>query len=108
MKEQTHTRRAFIWLLIPILMVAVTILVWLLAFTMEEVPAVIALVIGLLMFSFPVVQLGCSIASIGYQVKALRNHESQAKNFVMLAVSALYIVAAALYAYQFWIGIMSV
>ena len=113
MKEKMHTRRAFIWLMIPILHIAVFFVFSLLA-TITEFPTgrsgiylLFGMIVILLMLSFPFVQIGCSIASACYQAKALRNHESKAKNFIMMVVSVLYIVAAVLFAYQLWTGIMS-
>ena len=118
---KTHTQRAFVCLMIPLIHAAAFAVVILL-FTALKLPAdhsgitsvfyaidmLLMLTAMLLILAFPVVQLGCGIRSIMHQVRALRNQESKVKNGIMMAVSILYFVAVVLYCYQLWTGIMSV
>ena len=111
---KTHTQRAFLCLMMPIIHI-VAFAVFLLLATATEFPtgrSGIYLVFGtidiLLMLTFPLVQLGSGIGSIVFQIKALNNQESKVKNGIMMAVSILYFVAVTLYCYQLWTGMMSV
>ena len=110
----THTQRAFVCLMIPIIHIAAFFVFGFLA-TITEFPTnrsgiyLVFCTIGILfMLTFPLVQLGSGIGSIVHQVKALNNQESKVKNGIMMAVSILYFVAVILYCNQLWTGMMSV
>ena len=112
--DKTYTKRAFLWLLVPICYVAVFAVLMLLA-RITEFPTqrdmiytFCVMVAILLMLAFPIVQVTTGIKSIVYQVKALRNGESKVKNCAMMAVAVVYFAAAAVYSYRIWLGIMSV
>jgi hypothetical protein len=114
---KTHTQRAFVCLMIPLIHVTAFAVIILL-FTALKFPTdhsgiesvfylvdmLLMCVIALLMLTFPVVQLGSGIRSIMHQVRALRNQESKVKNGIMMAVSIMYFVAVILYCYHFGIG----
>lgn len=114
MKNRTHTKIAFISLLFPILYVAIFLIFGFLA-TITEFPTgrsgiyiLFASIDIFLMMVFPAVQIGCSIVSIMYQIKALRNNESKVKNIVMMIVAILYFAAAIMFSHRLWLGMMSV
>ena len=114
---KTHTQRAFVCLMIPLIHAAAFAVIILL-FTAPKFPTdhsgiapvfyfvdmLLMYAMMLLMLTFPVVQLGSGIRSIIHQVRALRNQESKVKNGIMMAVSILYFVAVILYCYHFGIG----
>lgn len=111
---KTHTQRASLCLMMPIIHIVVFAL-FLLLTTATEFPtgrSGIYLVFGaitiLLMLTFPLVQLGSGIRSIVHQIKALNNQESKVRNSIMMAVSILYFVAVILYCYLLWVGMTSV
>ena len=107
---KTHTQRAFVCLMIPLIHVAAFTVVILLFTVLKSltdhsgIAPVFYLVDMLLMLTFPVVQLGSGIRSIMHQVRALRNQESKKKNGIMMAVSILYFVTVILYCYHFGTG----
>ena len=114
---KTHTQRALVCLIIPLIHVAVFAVIVLL-FAAPKFPAghsgielvfyaidmLLMLTAMLLMLAFPLVLLGCGIRSIVHQSRALRNHESKVKNGIMMAISILYFVAMILYCYKMVTG----
>ena len=114
---KTHTQRAFVCLMIPLIHVAAFAVIILL-FTALNFPTdhsgiklvfyaidmLLMLAAMFLMLAFPLVQLSCGIRSIVHQIRALRNQESKVKNGIMMAVAILYFVAVILYCYHFGIG----
>ena len=114
---KTHTQRAFVCLMIPLIHVAAFTVVILLFTVLKPltdhsgiapvfylVDMLLMYAMMLLMLTFPVVQLGCGIRSIMHQVRALRNQESKKKNGIMMAVSILYFATVILYCYHFGTG----
>ena len=91
---KTHTQRAFVCLMIPLIHVAAFTVVILLFTVLKSltdhsgiapvfylVDMLLMYAMMLLMLTFPVVQLGCGIRSIIHQVRALRNQESKKKRY---------------------------
>ena len=112
--RKTHTRQAFICILIPLLQLCVCAVFGWLA-TITEFPTgrsgiyvVFSVISIILIMSLPLEQLVCGIWSVVHQIDALRNKESKVKNYAMMAVSAVYVISAVWVMYQLWIRMMSV
>ena len=113
MKKRSHTKTAFLWLILPIIYVAAFFvslgITYLLGKDSGEWAGLISSsVSAVLMMFFPIVQISCATASAIHQIKALRAGEPRYKNLIMTFVSILYILIALLFANMLWQGMMSI
>ena len=114
MKKRSYTRTAFLYLLVPLIHLAVSFVFGFLAYLTElsanrgGIYVVFSAIATILLMLFPLMQTASSLASFIFQIKALGNKESKVKTIIMMVVSTVYLIAAILLFRQLWLGILSV
>jgi hypothetical protein len=108
------TKTAFLILLLHIVYIVLFAFFMLMA-TLLEIPCnrsgiyeffitvVIAMIVG-----YPLIATLINTVSVVFQIGALRNNESKAKNIVMMIVTVLYEIAIIIFFAYFWQGAMGV